>query len=206
MAQNTSSDGYRNARRLGGSTSFYKPPLTTPASVRRMAAARNMTADVRLVLSQAGISETADAVLATLSGANTAVKGGSCTDATPAPGVLVECDFPVGGTLDWMAYRPNIRRGVRTPGRIERFRWAGRRSFKAYLFRVANNNRTYTFVLPWPCGNLSLMSVQTVAAAQAPAPPHRATATTAASPPATTSPPPLALRRRRHHLRHHHRP
>ena len=39
MAQNTSSDGYKNARRLGGSTSFYKPPLTTPASVRRMATA-----------------------------------------------------------------------------------------------------------------------------------------------------------------------
>jgi hypothetical protein len=31
-AQTTTTDGFRNAHRLGGSTSFYKPPVTTAAA------------------------------------------------------------------------------------------------------------------------------------------------------------------------------
>ena len=42
-----SADGYVTARRLGGSTSFYKKTLTTAASVTRMAGERGMEADVR---------------------------------------------------------------------------------------------------------------------------------------------------------------
>ena len=46
----TSSDGYHNAHRLGGSTSFHKPPLTNLASLKRMAGARGMElAERRLV-------------------------------------------------------------------------------------------------------------------------------------------------------------
>jgi hypothetical protein len=32
----------------------------------------------------------------------------------------LECDFQPGATLEWMAYRPNIRKGNRSPGRLER--------------------------------------------------------------------------------------
>jgi hypothetical protein len=79
-----------------------------------------------------------------------------------------------------MAYRPNLNRGNRTPGRIERFRWAGRAPFPAFLFRVTNNNRTSTFVVPKICGNLSLMSVSEMPRPVTPAPP----------PPAPAPPPP----------------
>src|SRR5687767_74471 len=80
-AQPTSTGEYRNARRLGGSTSFHKPPLTNVASVRRMLATRGVAADIRKVLADSGIPETSDAVVALLSGVTTAVNVGSCADA-----------------------------------------------------------------------------------------------------------------------------
>ncbi len=188
FAQTASSGGYRDAHRLGGSTSFHKPPLTKVASVKRIADARGVAADIRRVLADSGIPETSDAVMAVLSGATSTVKGSLCTDAAPNDGVLVECDFWPGATLEWMAYRPNIKKGNPAPARIERFRWAGKSAFKAFLFRVTNNNRIYTFILPKLCGNLSLMSVSEIrAAAPAPVPPPPPPAP---QPPPPTPPPP----------------
>lgn len=146
-AAQATSGGYRDAHRLGGSTSFHKPPLTNVAAVKRMARARGVAADIRKVLADSGIPETSDAVITMLSGVTSSVRGGLCTDATPSDGVLVECDFQPGATLEWMAYRPNLKKGSRTPGRIEKFRWAGKNPFKAFLFRVTNDNKIYTFVL-----------------------------------------------------------
>ena len=48
------SGGYRDAHRLGGSTSFHKPPLTNAAAVKRMTAARGVAADIRKVWLQQG--------------------------------------------------------------------------------------------------------------------------------------------------------
>src|SRR5579871_343973 len=152
-------DGYTNARHLGGSTSFHQPHLTTVATLKKMAATKNMAADIRTVLRDAGIPETADAVVAMLSGGTPSVRGLYCGDSAPEDGVLVDCEFQPGGTLEWMAYRPNLKRHDRTPERILKFRWAGRQPFKAFLFRVTTNGRIYTFVVPKDCGNLSLMSV-----------------------------------------------
>jgi hypothetical protein len=196
-AQTTTTDGFRNAHRLGGSTSFYKPPVTTAAALKRMAAARGIAADVRKVLADSGIPETSDAVMALLSGVNASVSGRSCSDATPVDGVLVECDFQPGATLEWMAYRPDLRKGNRTPGRLEKVRWAGKNPFKAFLFRVTNSDRIYTFVVPKLCGNLSLMSVQTMRAAALPAPaplPPPAAPQPPPPPPQPPSPPPLPPR------------
>lgn len=167
----TDADGYRNARRLGGTTSFYRPALTNPATLKRMSSTKGMSDDIRKVLSDAGISDTADAVVAILSGGAPSTKGGSCVGATPADGVLLECDFPVGATLEWMVYRPNIGRGDRTPGTIQKFRWAGRQTFGAFLFRVTNSRGVYTFVVPKPCGNLSLMNFQEARRETPPPPP-----------------------------------
>jgi len=141
-----------------------------------MAAVKGMADDIRKVLRDAGIPETSDAVVSMLSGGTPSVAGKSCADETPADGVLVDCDFQPRDTLEWMAYRPNLKKHDSTPGRIEKFRWAGRSPFKAFLFRVTNNRRIYTFVVPKACGNLSLMSVQeprreTPAPTPAPAPP-----------------------------------
>ena len=159
--QDSTADGWHNARRLGGATAFYGP-LRTAASLKQMAARKGMAEDIRTVLREAGIPETADAVLATLAGATSSVKGGSCDQATPADGTIVECDFQPGSTMLWMAYRPNARKGNRTPGRLESVRWAGNKPFKALLFRVTNDYKIYTFVLPLPCANLSLMSVKEI--------------------------------------------
>jgi len=155
-------DAMHNARRLGGATAFYTPPLRTAASLKQMAARTGMAEDIRMVLRESGIPETADAVLATISGATASVTGGSCDAATPADGTIVACEFQPGSTLLWMAYRPNARRGDRTPGRLDSVRWAGNKPFKALLFRVTNDYKIYTFVLPMVCANLSLMSVRQI--------------------------------------------
>jgi hypothetical protein len=152
----------RDAHRLGGPTSFYAPPLRTVAHLKAMAARKGMADDIRLVLRDSGIPEVGDALLATLTGATAFVAGQSCDEATPVDGVIVACDFQPGSTLLWMAYRPNAMRGVRTPGRIERFRWAGAKPFKALLFRVTNDYKIYTFILPMVCSNLSLMSIKEI--------------------------------------------
>ncbi len=148
-----------NARRLGGRTAFYTPPLKTAADLKQMVAKKGVAEDIRTVLRESGIPETADAVLATLAGATSSVRGGFCDEATPADGTIVECDVQPGSTLLWMAFRPNARKGIRTPARLERVRWAGTQPFKAFLFRVTNDYKIYTFIVPKPCANVSLMSV-----------------------------------------------
>ena len=151
-----------NATRLGGSTAFYTPPLKSAASLKQMLAKKGVAEDIRTVLSEAGIPETADAVLATLAGATSSVRGGSCDEATPADGTIVECDVQPGSTLMWMALRPNVRKGIRAPGRLEGVRWAGKQPFRAFLFRVTNDYKIYTFVVPKACANLSLMSIKEI--------------------------------------------
>lgn len=180
-------EGYRTARRLGGSTSFHKPSLTNPESIKRMSATKGMSDDIRKVLGDAGLSDTADDVIAMLSSGAPAAAVGSCATATPAEGVMVECDFQRGATLEWMAYRPNVGRGDRTPSRVEKFRWGGGKPFKAFLFRVTEDNRIHTFVVPKACGNLSLMSVQEIKRETPPAPAPPAPAPAAA--PMATPPP-----------------
>ena len=160
--QGNPADATHNARRLGGSTSFYMPPLRSAASLKQMVARKGMAEDVRAVLRDSGIPDTADAVLATFAAATSSISGGSCDEAIPADGTVVACDSQPGSTLRWMAYRPNARKGDRTPGRLDGVRWAGNKPFKAFLFRVTNDYKIYTFVVPMACANLSLMSVKEI--------------------------------------------
>lgn len=150
-------DGVRDIHRLGGSTALYKPPLTNVASLKRMANDPAAAANIRTVLGQAGLSALADNVVATLAAADTAWKGGACSDATPADGTIVECNVAPGQTLQWMAYRPT---GGAELGLLRRIRWAGPAPFQAFLFSVTEDNRTYTFVVPKVCSNLSLMDMR----------------------------------------------
>src|SRR5215471_18383082 len=156
---------YENARRLGGPTAFYKPPLTDAASLKRMAEKAGIAADIRTVMRDAGIPEVADALIAAISRGTSTRIAGNCSNA-PAGDTLVECQEPVGSTYEWMAYRPFVK-GKPVPGRKERVRWAGRRPFAAFLVRVTVNDKLYTFVIPKPCGNFSLVSVATSPAAVA---------------------------------------
>ena len=152
---------YRNARRLGGSTSFYKPPLTNAASLKKMMARKGIVADLGNVLGQAGASEVTDRVIATLQSPTEVVRGGNCAEASPVDGTLVECDFAPGATLEWMAFRPKVK-GKPTPSLLRNLRWAGKAPFKAFVFRVTTDDKIYTFVLPKPCANLSLASAQDI--------------------------------------------
>ena len=152
-------DTMHNATRLGGSTSFYMPAMQTVDHLKRMMAQPRIVADIRSLLDQAGLSSTADAVVATLTNPTTTVKGARCADATPADGTLVECDFQPGGTLLWMAYRPTRK----APALLRGVRWAGKQPFPAFLFRVTQDDRIYTFVVPKTCANLSLAGVQEIA-------------------------------------------
>ena len=161
-AQSGTPSGYHEATRLGGPAAFYTPPLRSAAGLKQIPLKKGMADDIRMVLRESGIPETADAVLATLAGATTAVKGGFCDEATPADGVIVECDVQPGATMLWMALRPNASKGIRTPARLERVRWAGTKPFKAFLFRVTNDYNVYTFILPLACANMSLLSVKEI--------------------------------------------
>jgi hypothetical protein len=69
-----------------------------------------------------------------------------------------EIDFEVGRTMEWMGLWDNRQRPAR-PGRVQMIRWGGRRSFKAWEFKIKDGVKTYTFVLPKECGNLALASV-----------------------------------------------
>lgn len=83
-----------------------------------MAAVKGMADDIRTLLRDAGIPETADAVIAMLDGGVRSEQGGFCSDANPGDNVLIDCNFQKGATLEWMVYRPNLRKRDRTPGRI----------------------------------------------------------------------------------------
>lgn len=131
-------DGYKTATRLGGPSQFYGPVRTRPALQRMMKSRRALTG-IETVLKNVGLSSLNAQVTQIL------------TDASPTQ--LTEVDFPIGGTLSWMA----LRRGGR-PDVVRNLRWGGRRPFKAFQFVIDDMNRTYTFVLPQDCGNLALAS------------------------------------------------
>ncbi len=154
---------YENARRLGGPTAFYTPPLTDAASLKRMAERNGMANDIRTVMRDAGIPDVADAFIAAISRGTSTRIAGNCSSA-PAGDAVVECQEPVGSVYEWMAYRPRVR-GRPVPARKERVRWAGRRAFAAFLVRVTAGDKLYTFVVPKPCANVSLVSVGTAASA-----------------------------------------
>jgi hypothetical protein len=162
-AQGGGAGPVHNATRLSaGPTAFYQPSLRTAADLKRLAAKKGMAEDIRTMLRDAGIPETADAVMATLSGASSSVRGGFCDEATPVDGTIVECDVRPGTSLLWMAYRPLDKRGRRVVGRLDNVRWSGKQPFQAFLFRVTNDYKIYTFVVPKLCSNISLMSIKEI--------------------------------------------
>ena len=160
--QGNPADAMHNARRLGGSTSFYTPPLRSAASLKQMVAkkghgGRHPGGAARQRHSGHRRRCPGDARRGHVVGLRRVLRRGD-----PADGTVVACDFQPGSTLRWMAYRPNARKGDRTPGRLDGVRWAGNKPFKAFLFRVTNDYKIYTFVLPMACANLSLMSVNEI--------------------------------------------
>jgi len=176
---------YKDAKHLalGGPTSFYRPKLTDSLSLQKLATTQG--GDIRTVLNESGLGDLNSTVFGALANAPAAVQGGSCADATPQDGVLVECDMTPGTTIEWMAHRPNARKGNPAPQRLLKLRWAGTKNFRAFLFRVTQDGKVYIFIVPKDCGNLSLLSVKTI-----PAPPVVIPYTP--EPPVVVVPPPPA--------------
>lgn len=172
MAQ---SGEYRVARRLGGVTTRISPPLADRAALQRLATNPRLARDLRKALADAGLSEIADDVLATMAAA----------DASRVRDV----SFPIGGRLEWMSLR---RKGAVNLLRL--VQWGGAAPFRAFEFTVEGRDRVYTFVVPRACGNLSLVKSEAKAAPPAPAPvPPPAPAPPPPPPPAPVAPPAPAV-------------
>lgn len=159
--------GIRNARRLGGRTAFNRPALTTIDTLRQMLKAPNANADIRKVLSDAGIAEiggpagsVADTVINAMSSwpESPATEIANCDTLRPQEGFIAECAFQPGSMMKWMALRPNAPKD-RTAGIVHNVRWAGAKPFSAFIFTATAGGRIYTFVVPKDCGNLALLDV-----------------------------------------------
>ena len=122
----------RNARRLGGSTSFYKPPLTTPASLKKIMANKRVVADLRTVLEQGGVSDIADKIRRPSPAPLRWSRGRRVPSPRPRTarrGVRLQA----GDTLQWMAFKPRVK-GKPTPSLLQNLRWSGKKPFKCVPF------------------------------------------------------------------------
>ncbi len=161
----TAAGNYKILKRLGGRTSSICAPLRGREDLKRMGEHVQVQQDLRLVLTDAGMADVADEVIAVL-------KSGDQS-------VVREVDFPIGGRLEWMAYR---RRGKATVLRM--VQWGGAAPIKSFEFEVEGDKRIYTFLVPRPCGNLSLVSSRAL-----PPPPPPPTPAVVAPPPPPPPPP-----------------
>lgn len=172
VAQTTGN--YKIIKRIGGRTSSICAPLRGTRSLAGMVEDARIQRDLRTVLAEAGFSGMADQVLEVLR--------------TSDPAVVRQVDFPVGGRLDWMAHR---RRGKATILRM--VQWGGTAPIKAFQFDVEANERIYTFIVPQPCGNLSLVNSRAVPPPPPPPPTPAAVAPPAPPPPPPPPPPPAPV-------------
>ena len=133
------SDNYKTATRMGTSSRF-DAPLKNAAAVQKWAARKRTQTAIGTVLDKAGLAQLTPTVLDIL--------------AKASPDQLKEVDFAVGDTMVWMA----LRRGGTKPDIIRNIRWGGKKPFPGFLFVIDDMVQTYTFLLPKPCANLSLVS------------------------------------------------
>jgi len=69
-----------------------------------------------------------------------------------------ERSLPVGDKLYWMLFRSHGK--VKVAQDIE---WAGKAPLDVFAFTVKKDNKAYEFVMPRPCGNISLRSITDLA-------------------------------------------
>ncbi len=65
-----------------------------------------------------------------------------------------ERSLPVGDTLMWMLFRSNGKVKV-----VRDVEWAGKKPLDVFAFNVEKDFKNYEFVMPRPCGNISLRSI-----------------------------------------------
>jgi hypothetical protein len=132
-------DNYKTLTRLGGGNRF-DPPLKDRAAVQKWAAKKRTQTAITQVLEKAGLSSLNATVIDILTKAS--------------PDQLKETEVQPGTTMVWMAFR----RGGAKPDIVRNVKWGGKKPFPGFMFIIDDLNQTYTFVLPKPCSNLSLIS------------------------------------------------
>jgi hypothetical protein len=68
---------------------------------------------------------------------------------------FVEKSLPVGDKMMWMLYRSRGR--VKA---VQDLEWAGKAPLEVFSFTVKKNYKIYEFIMPKPCGNVSLRKVE----------------------------------------------
>lgn len=138
--QTVNTDTTRTATRLGGARAMTRP-LKDLAAVKKWVARPRSQKDLAAVMDQAGLSSVTPQVMKIL------------TDADPA--VMTDIQFPVGNTYDWMALRNRGKADI-----VRNIRWGGKKPIDAWQFIVDDMDKTYTFMIPRICGNLTLITAE----------------------------------------------
>ena len=72
-------------------------------------------------------------------------------------GTVKEKSMAIGDKFMWMLFRSKGKVKV-----VEDLEWAGKAPLPVYAFTVNKNNKNYEFVMPKPCGNISLVRIEEV--------------------------------------------
>jgi hypothetical protein len=132
-------DNYKTLTRLGGGTRF-DAPLKNAATVQKWVVKKRSQKAITEIMDKAGLAPLTPTVIDIL------------TKADPAQ--LKETEFQPGDTMVWMAFR----RGGNKPDIVRNVKWGGKKPFAGFMFIIDDMVQTYTFILPKPCANLSLVS------------------------------------------------
>jgi len=132
-------DNYKTLTRLGGASRFDRP-LVYAQGIPKWAATKRPQAGIATVMEKAGLAALTPTLIDIL-------KKGD-------PEQLKETEFPIGGTMVWMAFR----RGGDKADIVRNVKWGGKKPFPGYTFIIDDLNQTYTFIIPKACANLALVS------------------------------------------------
>ena len=125
-----------------GDHPFFCPPLTSEAEFRAMV--DKNAEDIRIGFEQAGYGDLYPEFVAQF------------------PNAKVETiQVAPGDHMDWMLFR---RKGTGPVKTVKDVTWGGEASFDAFSFAIDKDGQRYNFIVPYACGNLSLMNVAAVPA------------------------------------------
>ncbi|MBD3413744.1 MAG: hypothetical protein GF421_04835 [Candidatus Aminicenantes bacterium] len=66
-----------------------------------------------------------------------------------------EAELPIGQKFMWMLFRSHGKVKI-----VEDLEWAGKEPLPVFVFNVVKDHKNYMFIMPKPCGNISLVSVE----------------------------------------------
>ncbi len=132
-------DSYKTLTRLGGANRFDRP-LVYHQGIPKWAATKRPQEGIATIMEKAGLAPLTQTMIDIL-------KKGD-------PDQLKETEFPVGGTMVWMAFR----RGGGKADIVRNVKWGGKKPFPGYTFIIDDLNQTYTFIIPKVCANIALVS------------------------------------------------